>query len=127
MMARVIVGAFGCPERTELIARRNIGATALDIKSRSVVRLINGRLASSHLSPNSLAIFILLAVPPCFADHKQLEEQLWGQREDGGPAGGRTNAWVHVSRLRRRLAPLRLHIETMWGVGLRLCDAEGRV
>lgn len=119
---QIIIGSFG-RERAELMASDCYSAVIIDLKSQFILRGSMGRIAGNYLSPSLFRIALLLAVVPGLATYAQIEEQLWGDRADGGPDNLRPLISIHLCNLRRRLSRLNVLIETEWGIGWRLCDA----
>ena len=56
------------------------------------------------------------------ADNESVRFALYGDRLDGGPLGRIVHGWIH--KLRAKLAPHGIVIETVWGVGHRLDTAS---
>jgi hypothetical protein len=119
---RVIAGAFGLLAARRLAAGRD-GTVILDLESRFILRAARGRVASVYLGGRLFAVVFLLAAVPRNATRRQLEEQLWGDRPDGGPDNCKGVLGGCLYRLRRHLAPLRLFIKIEHGIGWQLCDA----
>jgi DNA-binding response OmpR family regulator len=94
----------------------------ISLPERAALRFIDGGVTVRWFSRTEFRIVFLLAAADRPVLAEQLIEQLWGDREDGGPDYVLRALSVYFTRLRQKLNPLGLRIENIrYGGGWRLC------
>jgi DNA-binding response OmpR family regulator len=96
------------------------------IRAHFSSRLISRGAVVASFSPNEFRFVLLHLVKlNCVVSKEMILEQVWGDREDGGPEQIDRIINVMKYNMRPKLASIGLDLSTVWGRGTVLTDTRG--